>query len=493
MAKKKPAGRRPDKQGSRNKGFWSNFFERVPEDDESGFFAARREEQESVPPPSVLAEEEALFSAERDIADARRLFWDDGEPVVRGPYSSDGPLPIERGQADGARSSRYGGEDAASGAERSYTGSYARQDTGSFTRRDSGRMRAVKTGETTTTRINMNNTEEAMRRAEAARQARAREAKRRHEEYMERQSRKRKRRAAMRKLFGNIAFVILIVVGLLVTFYYVFLLSDIVVTGNEAYSSQYIIDLSGLKLGRHILLCDMDEAAENISEDPYLSVESVTYIFPSRIRISVEERKEVAGIIGLDYNVIIDRSGYVLAVGAGMDLSGLIQVTGVSMTGFQLGERLGEGDDFSTATLVNLISALEAYNLVGEVASIDLTTPLAITLRVKNGLTIFIGQPTELEAKMASLYKILPQFTSQSISAGTLYLSAKGSPVYSPSSDGARLPVLDTPAAEPEYDQDGNLITPPDDSTTLDTPNSPSSPTTPSPGSSLGSDDPFSG
>lgn len=490
MAKKKPAGRRPDKQGQRKKSFWSNFFERVPEDDESGFFAARREEQESVPPPSMLEDEEALFSEERDIAEARRLFWDDGEPVVRGPYSSDGPLPVEPGQAEGERAARYDGEGAAPRAQRGYTGSYARQDTGSFARRDSGSMRAVKTGETTTTRINMNNTEEAMRRAEAARHARAREAKRRHEEYMERQSRKRKRRAAARKLFGNIAFVILIVVGLLVTFYYVFLLSDIVVTGNEAYSAQYIIDLSGLKLGRHILLCDMDGAAESISEDPYLSVESVTYIFPSRIRITVEERKEVAGIIGLDYNVIIDRSGYVLAVGAGMDLSGLIQVTGVSMTGFQLGERLGEGDDFSTATLVNLISALEAYNLVGEVSSIDLTTPLAISMRVKNGLTVFIGQPTELEAKMASLQKILPQFTSQSISAGTLYLSAKGSPVYSPSSDGARLPVLDTPDTEPAYDDDGNPITPTDDP---DAPTTPTTPTTPSPSSPLGSDDPFSG
>lgn len=491
MAKKKSAGKRPDKQGPKKKSFWSNFFERVPDDDESGFFAARREEQESVPPQSLLEDEELSYSDERDMADARRLIWDDGDPVVRGPYSADGPLPIDKGQAYEERGRRYEGDSAAPRGQRGYTtGSYARQDTGSFARRDTSRMRAVKTGETTTTRINMNNTEEAMRRAEAARLARAREAKRRHEEYIERQSRKRKRRAAARKLFGNIAFVILIFVGLVVAFYYIFLLSDIVVTGNEAYTAKYITDLSGLKLGRHILLCDMDQAAENISEDPYLSVESVTYIFPSRIRISIQERKEVAGIIGLDYNVIIDRSGYVLAVGAGLDLSGLIQVTGVSMTGFQLGERLGEGDDFSTATLVNLITALEAYNLAGEVTSIDLTTPLAITMRAQNGLTIFIGQPTELEAKMATLYKILPQFISQSISVGTLYLSAKGSPVYSPSSDGARLPVLDTPDTEPAYDDEGNPITPTDDSSSPDTP---ATPTTPSPSSPIGNDDPFSG
>ncbi|MDO4573501.1 MAG: hypothetical protein Q4C13_09030, partial [Clostridia bacterium] len=146
--------------------------------------------------------------------------------------------------------------------------------------------------------------------------------------------------------------------------------------------------------------------------------------------------------------------------GAGVDLSGLIQVSGVSMTGFQLGERLGEGDDFSTATLVTIIAALEQYNLVGEIASIDLTTPLAVTMETQHGLTVFVGQPTELNEKIASLQKLLPQFVSQSISVGTLYLSAKGGTVYSPSSDGARLPTI---TQEPEYDEEGNLIPPAED------------------------------
>ncbi|MDO4573500.1 MAG: FtsQ-type POTRA domain-containing protein, partial [Clostridia bacterium] len=215
--------------------------------------------------------------------------WNDGEPVVRDPYASDGPLPADEGQAPDEPIRLFD-----------------RQDSGSFTRQESHRTHIFKTGQTTTTRVNMNQTEEA------ARQAREREARRRHEEHVERQNRKKIRRAAMRKLFGNIAFVILIFVGILVALYYTFLLSDIVVTGNEQYSSEYIIDLSGLQLGRHLLLCDLEQAAEDIAEDPYLQVEGVTYIFPSRVRIAISERKEVAGIIGLDYNVIIDRNGYVL-------------------------------------------------------------------------------------------------------------------------------------------------------------------------------------
>jgi cell division septal protein FtsQ len=226
--------------------------------------------------------------------------------------------------------------------------------------------------------------------------------------------------------------------------YYGFLLSDIVVMGNENYTSDYIIERSGLKLGTHMLFVDLDKAEENIAQDPYLQVDSVTYIFPARVRIVVTERKAVAGIIGLDSNVIIDKNGYVLSMTGGTDLSDLIQVTGVTASGFQLGQRLGQGNDFSTATLVLLISELEQYNLSSSIKSIDLTTPLAITMTAQNGLTIHVGQATDLDTKMDVLARLLPQFLSKGITYGTLYLSAKGGTVYSTTSYTDRTPIQTT-------------------------------------------------
>ena len=236
--------------------------------------------------------------------------------------------------------------------------------------------------------------------AEAEKKARAREAARKHEEYVERQLRKKQRRAVATKLFGNLIFVLIMLVAVGIALYYGFLLSDIVVLGNDNYPSEYIIERSGLKLGTHMLVVDLDKAEENIAQDPYLQVDSVTYIFPSRVRILVSERKAVAGIVGLDSNVIIDKNGYVLSMAGGTDISDLIQVTGVTVSGFQLGQRLGQGNDFSTATLVQIINVLEQYDLAKSIKSIDLTTPLAITMAAQNGLRIHVGQATELETKM---------------------------------------------------------------------------------------------
>ncbi len=292
--------------------------------------------------------------------------------------------------------------------------------------------RLFRTGTSATTRIHINETEETIRREEAARRAEAREAKRRQDAAMERRNKKKKRSTILRSLFANVAFVLFFIAVVVVALYYGFLLSDIVVMGNQQYTSDYIIEESGLKPGTHMLFCNLDEAEANIAENPYIQVESVTYIFPNRVRIIVSERKEIAGIAGLDYNVIIDDQGYVLSMSPSTDLSGLLQVSGVSMTGFRLGQRLGEGNDFSTATLIEIIGKLEQYELIDDITAVDLTTPLAITMKADNGLTIHVGQGTDLDAKMSMLSRLLPRFTEQSIGVGTLYLSAKGGAVYSP-------------------------------------------------------------
>lgn len=324
------------------------------------------------------------------------------------------------------------------------------------------RATIIKTGTGTAARVHINETEELQRTEKAQKERREREAERKHREFLTKQQQKQERQRMIKRAAGNIAFGGLIVVGVLLTLYYAFLLSDIVVVGNETYSSEYIIKESGLRYGQHMLTVNLDEAEAMIEDDPYLQVDSITYIFPARVRIAVTERKEVAGIIGLDYNVIIDDSGYVLAMGAGTDISKLLQVTGVNMTGFQLGQRLGEGDDFSTATLITMIEKLEEYNLMGNIKAIDLTTPLATTMTASNGLKVFVGQPTDLDAKFLSLQTELPAFLKQNIYWGSLFLSAKGGTVYSPREMSQIL--AETTTAEPETpNEDPNYVNPDQD------------------------------
>ncbi len=429
-----------DKQ-AKKKSFWSNFFEPVPSDDEFDPASANRQYGEPPEPPltHLFSDEDVEFSDEDDAADLAKLTWEDGEKVVtdteRIRYGASPGKPTKP-QANKKTEEHIRLFDNVD--DDFY------EDEEEPPRTQTTRTRIFRTGASTTARIHINETEETIRMAEAEKKARAREAARKHEEYVERQLRKRQRGVITKKLLGNFVFVILILVAVGVALYYGFLLSDIVVMGNENYDSNYIIERSGLKLGTHMLFVDLDKAEENIAQDPYLQVDSVTYIFPSRVRIVVTERKAVAGIVGLDSNVIIDKNGYVLSMAGGTDISDLIQVTGVTVSGFQLGQRLGQGNDFSTATLVQLISVLEQYDLSASIKTIDLTTPLAITMTAQNGLKIHVGQATDLDTKMDVLARLLPQFISKGITNGTLYLSAKGGTVYSTTSYTDRTPVETT-------------------------------------------------
>ncbi|NLI53347.1 MAG: FtsQ-type POTRA domain-containing protein [Clostridiales bacterium] len=449
MAKDKDRQSNTGEKQAKKKSFWSNFFEPVPSDDDFDPASANRQYGEPPEPPltHLFSDEDVEFSDEEDAADLANLTWEDGEKVVsdteRLRYSA---KPRESAKPKAKKKTEENIRLFDNVEDDFY------EDEEEPARTHTTRTRIFRTGASTTARIHINETEETIRMAEAEKKARAREAARKHEEYVERQLRKKQRNALATKLFGNFMFVILMLVAVGIALYYGFLLSDIVVMGNENYDANYIVERSGLKLGTHMLFVDLDKAEENIAQDPYLQVDSVTYIFPSRVRIVVTERKAVAGIVGLDSNVIIDKNGYVLSMAGGTDISDLIQVTGVTVSGFQLGQRLGQGNDFSTATLVQIISVLEQYDLAASIKSIDMTTPLAITMTAQNGLKIHVGQATELDTKMDVLARLLPQFVSKGITNGTLYLSAKGGTVYSTTSYTDRTPIETTDDANTNND-----------------------------------------
>ena len=444
------------------------------------------DEDEETDAPDLLSDEDATELDELDLESAEGLTWDDGVKIVDEQLIKEGAESLEKKKAKKAEADRQ------AAAEKAETIRLFEQENADEAEKKT-RTTLVKTPNGGTMRVHINATETIRNVENAKKQQREREAQRQHEEFLEKQERKKKRQKSAKQMLANTFFAIALTIAVLTAGYYVFLLNDVTVYGNDTYASDYIVEISGLKLGEHLLFCDLDAAKENIQENPYLQVDDITYGFPNRIAIRITERKEVAGIIGLDYNVIIDKNGYVLSMSGGTDLSGLLQVTGVSMSGFQLGQRLGEGGDFGTATLIEMIDVLGRYGMLSSIKSIDLTTPLAVKMTASNGLTVHVGQPVDLENKMQSLSVLLPRFITQGITDGTLYLSAKGGSVYSPSNAAERALAAangqvtqDTTTGDgtqaPILDENGNpIVTPVPDGGDGTTPGDGTSGTTNSP------------
>ena len=234
MAKDKGKQSNQDSGGTKKKSFWSNFFEPVPSDDDFDPASANRQYGEPPEPPlkHLFSDDDVEFSDEDDAEDLAKLTWADGEKVV-----SD----TQRLRYNGRNTERTKTKAPAKGEERIRLFQPQEDDFDDDeedpAREHTTRTRIFRTGASTTARIHINETEETIRMAEAQKKARAREAARKHEEYVERELRKKERRAIAAKLFSNLVFVFVILVAVGVAVYYGFLLSDIVVMGNENYTS----------------------------------------------------------------------------------------------------------------------------------------------------------------------------------------------------------------------------------------------------------------
>ncbi len=231
-----------------------------------------------------------------------------------------------------------------------------------------------------------------------------------------------------------IALGILIValIGLLLAAYFMFLVENIEVEGNERYSAQSIVEMSGLLMGRHMLFVNETKAKEGIEQNPYIQVVSIERELPRTLRITVEERKEMAVISVQGYDVVIDSKGHVLSIGAAQSTTGLIHIIGISQLGFQVNQPLGPGSDMQVKALMALLEQLDTHNLNAEVSGIDLSNPLRLTMQTVEGVTVVLGQADNLSDKMDWLRETLPSLRAGNITNGTLDVSAKGGAIYSP-------------------------------------------------------------
>jgi len=122
----------------------------------------------------------------------------------------------------------------------------------------------------------------------------------------------------------------------------------------------------------------------------------------------------------------------VLSIGSSSDLSKLIQVMGVSVTGYQVNHSIAASTDFQVQALLSLLRALQEMDMLHEVAFADISNPLRSWLMTRDGIQVVLGQPDELTDKLAWMQDTLPSLRASGVTSGTLDVSARGGAIWSP-------------------------------------------------------------
>lgn len=233
---------------------------------------------------------------------------------------------------------------------------------------------------------------------------------------MIKEERRRKKRRKI-GLYILLILILLIAAGVF-TVMNVFTVENVVVEGNELYSSTQIENMVlNDEYSWNSLYVDLKYRFVDIGEVPFVDTMEVSLDNPHTVHIKVYEK----GMLGYLYinsigqNAYFDKDGFVVETSTEV-IDGVPKITGISCEEVVLYEKLQLENSDILRDLLNLTQTLKKYNLLPDEIQYDSNMEPMLyygTIQVK------IGSEDNLSQKVVRLSIILPQLDGLS---GTLHL-----------------------------------------------------------------------
>ena len=233
---------------------------------------------------------------------------------------------------------------------------------------------------------------------------------------MIKEERRRKKRRKI-GLYILLILILLIAAGVFIVMN-VFTVENVVVEGNELYSSTQIENMVlNDEYSWNSLYVDLKYRFVDIGEVPFVDTMEVSLVNPHTVHIKVYEK----GMLGYLYinsigqNAYFDKDGFVVETSTEV-IDGVPKITGISCEEVVLYEKLQLENSDILRDLLNLTQTLKKYNLLPDEIQYDSNMEPVLyygTIQVK------IGSEDNLSQKVVRLSIILPQLDGLS---GTLHL-----------------------------------------------------------------------
>ena len=233
---------------------------------------------------------------------------------------------------------------------------------------------------------------------------------------MIKEERRRKKRRKI-GLYILLILILLIAAGVFIVMN-VFTVENVVVEGNELYSSTQIENMVlNDEYSWNSLYVDLKYRFVDIGQVPFVDTMEVSLDNPHTVHIKVYEK----GMLGYLYinsigqNAYFDKDGFVVETSTEV-IDGVPKITGISCEEVVLYEKLQLENSDILRDLLNLTQTLKKYNLLPDEIQYDSNMEPVLyygTIQVK------IGSEDNLSQKVVRLSIILPQLDGLS---GTLHL-----------------------------------------------------------------------
>lgn len=223
----------------------------------------------------------------------------------------------------------------------------------------------------------------------------------------------------VRRNRGSLLWVYLLV-GVLVVLVFVvlsltvfFRLSTFKVEGDTSYTSERIIEESGLVLGENLLRLDEETAEQNILIAlPFIETVDVKIELPSTVKINVTAAAEYAYLPCGDYCYIVNSLGRVLKR-SDITPEELIELKGIAPPEKTVEVNSAEGnrtylvfDDERTQNAFSLLAEELSVSHIGRITRIEMPDYLNIAFIVDGRVRVELGNMVDMDYKMKYVRKL---------------------------------------------------------------------------------------
>lgn len=267
------------------------------------------------------------------------------------------------------------------------------------------------------------------------------------------------RRRLKRFLFGTLTLLIIISVGLLLSFTVFFKIESIEVEGDTRYPSEEIIAASMIQEGENFFLCNTSPGEKEIWEQfPYIESVRIEKKLFNKIVINVREAVPTSVVESEGKYVLLSESGKIIDISDKRQADVPI-VMGAQLATPTLSASVKYQDENVEGYLNEILAAAEEYKF-GVLKVIDITRLSNITLETKDGFHIILGKPESIHHKMMTARKIMKKDIAEgdigtldvslsAVEGGKSYFSSQ-KPEPSKAPEPSQQPQTSKPVSKPE-------------------------------------------
>jgi cell division protein FtsQ len=215
--------------------------------------------------------------------------------------------------------------------------------------------------------------------------------------------------AGLSRVFGGLSVVLVGVLGLcLFLTTPLFGVKDILVIGSVHLTSEEIVALCDVTRGTNIFKVPTTDIRERLLALPRVSEATVSRRLPGRLVVEVVEREGVLLLPCQEEFVEVDATGHPVELHRFIGALGLPVLTGVRIEGVTLGSRIS---DERVSLGLCCAAALGVQGRLA-VSEIHVDDKGELTLYTLEGIPVYLGPATALDAKVEAFMSILPDLPS---------------------------------------------------------------------------------